>query len=359
MNKNSLYKNILILTNIMFAKQLFNYKNEKIITNTELLIAKTELISYIYSVLDLSKYKYRLLEHEQDLELIKKTRYFISPNYNGIQSLLIFKEIDNIKHCYILDKTKLAFSKNKVDINKVSIFKISLPIDNPDLYKGTIIDGVYLNNDSKFIINDIHYFRGKNLQSDKIKYKLINITKFLELYPKASSSLIINKLYDPHDISKLVGTYIPTSKLSNYIKGLAFYPEISNNLKLIYLFNNCSKNVEKEHVNTAFSIPSNTPPTKIKDGQLANIRMKKTGITDVYNLTLSSSIVKDNKKYIMFKQIGIAYIPNIECSIMCNSVFEHGRDTVIMECKYVEENDKWIPLKRSTNPKPDPYDTFY
>lgn len=175
--------------------------------------------------------------------------------------------------------------------------------------------------------------------------------------------LVVNKLYELKDISNLVSSIIPASQLSNCIKGLTFYSEYSG-MKLIYLYNNCSRDtVIKDPVNNAFVSKDETSDnviivSKVKDNHIANVRVKSMGIIDVYQLSLGIIIDKDNKKFIMYKPIGIAYIPTIECSTLCKSVFTSCQ-TAIMECRYIEETNKWVPIKLSESLKPDMWHDVY
>lgn len=340
-----------------------NNSNNKVVND---LVIKTLLVDYIYeSVVNMGKYKYKILEFDDDLSYLSSSGYNISPNYAGIQGFLVFKRIDDINYSYIVEKQKLPYVRGKVDVNNVNIMSVELDLSD-EIYNGTIIDGVMLYNNTKFIINDIFCFKGVKLLDDKIKYKLINISKYLELCkPNMKSnnlSLVVNKLYDLRDISNVVSTIIPASQLSNSIKGLTFYSEYSG-MKLIYLYNNCSRDtVLKEPVNNAFVSKNdeidNIIVSKVKDNHIANIRLKSMDIIDVYQLSLGIIIDKDDKKFIMYKPIGIAYIPTIECSTLCKSVFASSQ-IAIMECRYIEETDKWVPMKLSNNSKPDMWHDIY
>ena len=206
---------------------------------------KMILIKYIYDNLEISKFKYKILEYDYDLPLLKETKYFISPNYNGITGLLVFIKLKDKFYSFIIDRRTLSYNPNQVDIEKVKLYPVKCRLDI-SIYNGSILDGILLynvNNKSKiknFIINDIYFFRGQDLTQDKIIYKLLNITTYLESFFKNDSqlndiNLIVNKLYTVNEIKKLVNHYIPITKFSNCIKGIAFYPEMSNT-KLIYLY---------------------------------------------------------------------------------------------------------------------------
>ena len=204
---------------------------------------KQQLVNYIYNALEISKFKYSLIEYEYDLPLITNTKHFVSPNYNGIVSLLVFKKIQDKYYSVIIDRRTLSYNPTQLDINKVKITPINVQLDE-SIYNGSIIDGVLLYNNGHnrkkiFVVNDLYFFRGKKLTDDKINNKMLNISVYLDSFDNKDSNLntvelIPNKLYDLKDIKKLVNVHIPKSKYSNCIKGVTFYPEISGT-KLIYL----------------------------------------------------------------------------------------------------------------------------
>src|SRR3990172_4009284 len=48
---------------------------------------KKQIVGFIYNTLDISKFKYKLLEFENEMPLLKKEKFFVSPNLNGINGL--------------------------------------------------------------------------------------------------------------------------------------------------------------------------------------------------------------------------------------------------------------------------------
>ncbi len=329
------------------------------------------LINYIYNTIILSNYKYKLIEFEHDLPLLKERNYFVSPNYNGIHSLLVFIKINDKYISVIVDRKTLTYNINQVDYNKVKIIPVSIRLDE-EVYNGTIIDGVLLYNNvdnmKNFVVNDIYYLRGKEVSSDKITNKMLNFTTYLETVKQDSNLenlvLIVNKLYQLKDIQQLVNVYIPKSKYNKSIKGITFYPEYSGT-KLIYLYNNCAQEDTKSH-----SSPKEVQDkshNKVQDSTLtirkANIavtgesltavfKMKKTDIVDVYNLYLGEKFQENGKSLFKYKKTGIAYIPTKECSYFCKDAFSKiGGDSLLVKCKYDHEKSRWIPIELATDRK--------
>src|SRR5437870_4652311 len=54
---------------------------------------KSELINYVYNQIDISKYKYTLVLDETHIDSLMYYKYYVSPNYNGINGLLVFVKI--------------------------------------------------------------------------------------------------------------------------------------------------------------------------------------------------------------------------------------------------------------------------
>jgi hypothetical protein len=84
----------------------------------------------------------------------------------------------------------------------------------------------------------------------------------------------------------------------------------------------------------------------------AIFEVKHTKDIDVYKLYLSETTIIDNKKLIKGKKIGIAYIPTLECSVMCREIFEKNTASrILMECKFIPEKNKWLPIQLDVNNK--------
>ena len=335
---------------------------------------KQQLIKYIYNTLDISKFKYKLLEFEYDLTLLKENSYHVSPNYNGINCLLVFIKIKEKYYSFLIDRKTLSYKINQIDYEKIKIIPIEVRLDQ-SIYNGTIIDGVLMYNNSRnqndniknFVINDIYYFRGQDLTGDKIQNKMLHINAYLDNYLKQDTKMnninfIINKIYEMSDLKKLVDIYIPESKYNQSIKGIAFFPEVSG-IKLIYLYNNCTSTKVDN------SSPTNPAMASIKIDNSSNkiirpnnidtneeitaiFKMIKTDTIDVYNLYLSEIIEQDGKKFVRYKKYGIAYVPTKECSFFCKDLYEKMKtDAILINCKYIRDKDKWIPINLVENKK--------
>ncbi|QKF93839.1 adenylation domain of GTP-dependent mRNA capping enzyme [Fadolivirus algeromassiliense] len=332
------------------------------------------LLTYIYDTIELSNYKYKLLEYEFDLPLLKEKKYYISPNYNGIQSLLVFIKIKDKFLSFIVDRKTLTYNINQIDYNKVKIIPVHYRLDE-SIYNGTILDGVLLYNNidgmKHFVVNDIYYFRGKDTTADKITNKMLSFTTYLETIKEDQNMnnliFIPNKLYELKEIQQLSNVYIPKSKYNKSIKGISFYPEFSG-MKLLYLYNNCSQDNKQEdqpQKNTQKDQVSETPKeirqsniVVSNDNLTAIFKMKKTDTVDVYNLYIGEKSIEGDKKLFKYKKIDIAYVPTKECSYFCkDAMSKSSNDGILVDCKYDNTKGKWIPYKIITDKKrPDTID---
>lgn len=374
---------------------------------------KQQIINYIYSSIDLSNFKYKLIEYEYDLPLLKEKTYFVSPNYNGIPCLLIFKKIKNRFLSFLVDRKTLTYNQNQIDINKVKFIPISVTLSQ-EIYEGSILDGVLLynnyNNMQHFVINDVYYFCGINLLNDKLNNKILNLTTYFnsihENFFEDNFKFTINKYYQLNEINNLINKIIPTSLLNKSIKGVSFNCEFSCS-KLIYLFNNSLEknshdcninhiNIEKKILNNeidninsiqkSFQFLNSTKDNKSNDETntstscddinksalnttkvpkegckapimqpekiFANFKMKKTETIDVYNLYLGEIEIINNQKVFKYVKIGIASIPTMECSVYCKKIFDSiPLDYIIIQCQFHQDKNKWIPIKYLPNVK--------
>ena len=220
----------------------YQKKEPTLLAVNQLNLIKQQLVNYVYSCLELSNYKYKILEYEHDLPLLLKQKYFVSSNFLGSSCLLIFTKIHDKYYSYLIDRRTLSYNHYQVNIENVKISSVTLRLDE-SIYKGSIFDGILIQNpktkERTFVITDIYTFRGKNMSIDKIQYKIINIVSYMKANytddPINNLKITVNKLYELDNIDDLISD-IP--KMTNFcVKGLTFYPETSGT-KLIFMLDN-------------------------------------------------------------------------------------------------------------------------
>jgi hypothetical protein len=383
------------------------YSNSKI---------KQILIDYIFSVIDISKYKYRILKTKEDLEYLTQNKYYISGNYTGTNWLLIFTKNKDRFYSFMIDRNTLNFKKYHVNIDKVVMNPIELGLDE-SIYDGTIIDGTLTHDQNKnlYVITDAYLFRGHDMTHEKISNKLIQIKAYLDTFLTQDDNInnlpiSVNHLYNMSEIKTLVDTIIPqTTELQ--IRGIDFYPDISGT-KLIFLFNHNKpvrqnqvetkhntfnqdrKGNPRQHFDRQNTYQNRNPNTqnKFQHNDTYNVRqtqpividsprqfsnvshmryvcktdepviltfeIQKTEQCDVYKIFLINPTKKDDRKILKLKKIGVACIPTLECSKMCkNATIRNGK--ALVKCQYNENKEKWIPIEVDNKKKcPDYYSTL-
>ena len=336
---------------------------------------KERLLDYIYDNIDLRNYKYKIIETKDDLSNIKRD-YYISPNYNGTNCLLVFTRLNGQYYSFMVDRKTLSYSKNQLDLNSIKLTPVNIRLDQA-VYNGSILDGVLLYNNKEdnkmiFIINDLYYFRGSNLLQSKINHKSINITTYLKsnmIKDNVMNTIVLeaNNYYELKDIKDVINTEIPNMKYASDIKGIAIYPETSST-KLIFLYSNAAPKKDitvstqsetKSDKKETIVVESDYDNSDLETGTEAVFEMRSTDLMDVYKLYLLKKIRKGKRKVIKSKKIGIAYIPTQECCHMCKKLTEQNKK-VLMLCTYNKDKKKWIPKEEAKeNKRPNYIDELY
>ncbi len=329
--------------------------NKDCLNNTE---TKTFLINYLFHVLELSRFKYKLIKEHEDLQPLQSKKYYVSGNFSGINSLLIFIKLRGKSYSFTIDRRTLGYSISTTKFENVKLYPVRVRLEE-DVYNGTIFDGTFVNTDGKreFIIYDVYYLRGKDLTSDNIYYKMLNLVSYFTKYythdTKLSNlELVINRLYKLEELDLLLDTILPTVK---NVKGIAFHPEVSNKAqKLIYLFQDKTDKDRSDKDKKSDLSPvkndinaedtAKLDSSKLEDNQVLTFKMKPTKVDDVYKLYLVVKSKKTDKTVIKNVKVDIAYIPNIATSNLCRKALENREDALV-DCQYNRDKNKWTPVK--------------
>lgn len=339
---------------------------------------KHQLIDYIYSTVDLSQFKYEMLEYEEHLPKLSDKKYYITANFSGINCLLVFTKIRDKFQAFTIDRKTLSYSRNKVDPEKVDLQFISADVDS-SIYNGSIFDGVLIHggNKTKFVVSDIYMFKGSDYTNVNLDMKIFELQNYLEnSAPRVNSvnntykkhmqlEIGVNKIYPLNKIEIFVNKIVP--KFTDCkIRGLCFYPKISGT-KLIFLFGNDKrqstnevKSVKKPSGSDNELNDNKCNDDKFNDNKLttykfisstsdpvhATLEMKKTDTVDVYKLFSVEKTQKGIKNILMRKKMGIAYVPTLERSQWCRDTLSKAKkDSVLVKCLFHNREGKWEPVE--------------
>jgi hypothetical protein len=333
-----------------------------------------ELIDYIYNTIDIGRYRFKILDSENDLQFLDVNKYIVSANFNGPNCLLVFIKIKDKFYSYLIDRKTLSYVKEQINLDNLRTNRIRVALEQ-SIYNGTIFDGILVQNGTSrtYIITDCYYFRGKDLSNDKLIYKMMNIKSYLDVNYDIKSrlntiNLELNNTYELSEIDRLINIDIPKTKNTSkiQIRGLTFYPILSGT-KLIFLFNsdkqmitknntnlintnnNTSENIKKNtNINISDSIKKKTKISyvcKTDEPIYAILDMKKTDIIDVYKLFAVDKIIKDGKEILKTNKMGIAYIPTEKCSTLCKTLTSTKPTRLLMKCQFIQEKNKWMPIE--------------
>lgn len=334
-------------------KQIIFGQDKAFICNDNI---KNKIINYLYTKIDLSKYRYNILNNIQKLNFLKDNEHYVSPNYKGYNYLLMMLTIDNIKFAVALDRRKLSYHKNQLDMNNLTIIQLQMNI-NDSFYDGTIFNGklIMSNNQSKFLIQDCFYLMGKNYLDIDINAKMEELDKiiqnnFIKNYCK-HFEIKLNKLYQYDELDNLINVIIPSAKIP--VNGLIFYPLVSG-INIMFIDKKVDSQSEQNNNNIInnhnITNHNNKPDSNNLSNDYVNILknriynyeltgkkkylwLSKTDIPDVFNI--------HEKEY--GDKLGIAAIPNLKTSYLCAS--KVGDKPTKFNCIYNDMFKKWIPLE--------------
>ena len=334
----------------------FGTSDAIIITDLSL---KNKIIDFLFDSIDLSNYRYNMLNNIQRLQFLKENEHYVTPNFMGYNYLLLFLTIDNTKYCVAVDKKRLSYHRNQVQIKKVNMYKIMISASN-SIFRGTIFDCKLINSVSTYenrniykyfmLIKDCYFLMGNKLLDLEMSQKVSHIDNIIKnqftTHSKCKNFIFkINKLSKYSELKNLIDNTIP--KCGIECQGLVFYPKYSG-INVIYL----DKKEDKVLINSKNSLDGKiesksydlivnlTEYLKSRqysyeiNGKSKKLWIMSTEIPDVYN------VFEDLEQ----DKLGIAHIPNIKISHMCKNIV--SSEPVKFNCKYDKNFKKWIPVNQ-------------
>ena len=332
--------------------------NKKVILgNTEGFLVDYETrqkaIDWLYSKLDLSKYRYIMLNNVSKLKFLQENEHYVSPNFKGYNYLLIMLKINNKNLCLAIDRKKLSYHKNQLDMKTIQIIQININTIE-SMYNGTIFDGkiIKTNNQYVFLIQDCFYLMGNKYLEFDMNEKMNKLDMILKNnFKKDKTSYCdnfefkLNKLYIYKELQELINNL---NKLLIETNGLLFYPKKSGinilfldkkNEKIDIDSKNCEIIQQKSYdiINDFVNFLKSRKYSYESNGKNKIFWLSRTLVPDVYDLTET-----DNGE-----KLGIALIPNLKTSQMCDDII---KDIPIkFNCIFSNKFKKWIPLSLANN----------
>jgi hypothetical protein len=309
---------------------------------------KQKVIDYLYSKLDLSKYRYIMLNNVQKLKFLQDNEHYVSPNFRGYNYLIMMLTINDKQHCVAIDRKKLSYHKSQLDWKTIQIFQINIKTSE-SIYSGTIFDGklIQTQNEYVFLIQDCFYLMGKKMLEMEMHQKMVHLDSILKNHFKKDKDSYcnnfdfkLNKLYNYSELENLISG-LP--KLSIGTNGIMFYPKFSGinvlhiekKTEKVDISSNNNEVIEQKsyHIIHDFvDFLKSRNYSYESNGKNRILWLSKTLIPDVYDIAEKENGDKE----------GIALIPNLKTSQMCDDII--GDKPVKFNCTFSNKFKKWIPL---------------
>lgn len=341
-----------------------------------------QLVGTIFSLNNISKFRYEQIQYESHLSKLFRNKFFASINFCGTSCLLVFTKISGKFYAFTVDRSTLSYNFNKVDYSTIKMELRNLRLD-ATIYSGTIFDGILIKTHGKedtFVISDVYNFKGADYTTTRLEDKLESVRDYLkdnydESQIENNLRLVLNRIYPIEKTGYLVEKVMPSVKEFKY-RGICFYPEISD-CKQIFLFNNEDKTNHKEPRDTIDTQKPKEPPKQREQREqqelpkqrdrrepreqkdtnkeikfvnttgkdvIVTLEVRVTGNPDVYNLFCVDRVIEDGKRMLKRKFLGIAFIPGIETSHKLGRIFNNTETKgILMRCKFNDKKCKFEP----------------
>ena len=366
---------------------------------------KQYIIDYLYDNIDLSNFRYIMLNTISKLKFLQENIHFVSPNYKGINYLLIMLNINNENLYIIIDRKQLSYHKHQLNITNLKILKIN--IESNYFYNNSIFDGKLINKNNKytFLIQDCFLLLSNKITDILLEQKIEKMTEIVSNIKSKNCDFKLIKLFNYSELDTLISEVdntgnpgaisntdnpgaIPEAKLPNKndYNGIIFYPKKSG-INIIFI----NKINDTNNINNGL----NTPQSKIYNNGLytqqqqsehnnnnaLNIQLDKVNnnnLHDELNYTnlnnfnyleylksikysyelnpvykrfwISKTSIPDvynihTNKYDTEGKIGIACVPNLKISYKLNEIITND-NPIEFECIFYKKLKKWIPINK-------------
>lgn len=322
-----------------------------------------KLISCIGSFNLTSKY-YTFL-NKKNVNNLKEQDFLVTLSTFGKKFILFNTTYNTKKYCIFINK--------KNDTMTVTQLKFS-----DDIFDGTLFDGELIKNSNDkwiYLINDIAYYKGKNIVMKSFAERQSIIDNILKNEHDNDQNDIKQTFYISkknyfryENIKNLVDKYMI---LLNY-KCSGLYFKNINNFSDNYLFifpecrsdnitdsgtvlhhskqNSCPKDSVKINDDDIDDLFKNVEIIKMPVKEVSDDMSNKTTCNFIINKTLMPDIYElfykcNNNK---IEKYSYASVPDIETSNFIKDIFINtsSNNIIYVECKYHKEFKKWIPFKK-------------
>jgi hypothetical protein len=234
-------------------------------------------------------------------------------------------------------------------MNHILIIQINVRV--PDtFFNGTIFDGKLIqnNNDYIFLIQDCFFLMGNNLLNMEMKQKITHLDSIFKTHFNKNMnycnnfSFKLNKLYDYSELSDLIQS-LPTIKILN--NGITFFPKLSGinvvhietkaDKKSPSILGKISEKIDNKSYHIIYNFSDflkNRNYSYESNGKNSQLWLTRTLIPDVYDISENENSTK----------LGIAHIPNLKTSHMCDDIIKEK--PIKFNCIFCTKFKKWIPL---------------
>ncbi len=312
--------------------------------------------------------KYSHYLNKKNMDIVKGNDYKIGVSTYGKKYNLYLKNIRGKNYSFFMNrKTK------QIILGKLTF---TLP-----LFQGTLFDGELIKNSRNewfFLINDLIYYEGKSVVTEKWDERNNKLNKLIkEQYKhdeKSHCKIILKDYVSIKYIESFVNHYIPLlsykssgivfKNIFNFSNNFMFmFPDSRTDIERVdknkksYVKVEKVKNVEEEKVEEEDFLSmlgnecevcdyENVEEEKVEEEVLSKdthcrFIVKNTTLPDIYELYCRSSSGKVEKH-------SIACIPSMASSTMMKKMFEDNTQKV-MKCRYHCHFKKWEPYELHHN----------
>lgn len=275
---------------------------------------KSKIYNYLINNVNNYKLTKNIIKSDNDLNELLDKNYNILPNIVGEDYIFLCKKINEKYYVVLIERN--SFDLENINFNRMNIVSLKIRL-NLKSYDGTIFEGrlVNLGGTNVFIINKVFMLYGNDLKNLKIEDVYEKTNNFIDNSYIIDSnmnsiSFKLNRLYDIKDFDDLVDNKLKNSKYK--FSSLDFVKSNFENSYRLYFTNQDNMT---HFVNIC--------------GKLIDI--------DVVELFAKDSTNK-------IKRIGIAHIPDINTSLLCNKYLSNN-ELNNLRCKFNFKFKKWIPLE--------------